>query len=142
MKIQVHNVIKSIPLSQRRITEITEWLCKKLKLPVDIIDIIFTDDEKLRNLHENFLNDADYTDVMTFNLGSKEAIEGEIYISKDRAIENSSTYNNPPENEICRLIIHAFLHLAGYEDNNKPNRRLMKKKEEELLSIVLTKFIY
>jgi rRNA maturation RNase YbeY len=117
------------------------WLCNKLELHVDTIDIIFTDDEKLRYLHENFLDDADYTDVMTFNLGSKEAIEGEIYISKDRAIENSSTYNIPPENEICRLIVHAFLHLAGYEDNNKTNRRLMKKKEEELLSIVLKKSI-
>jgi rRNA maturation RNase YbeY len=78
---------------------------------------------------------------MTFNLGTKETIEGEIYISKDRAMDNASRYDVPPEHEICRLIVHGCLHLAGYEDNTEGNRKEMKKKEEDLLSMVLNLFL-
>ena len=105
------------------------------------MDIIFTDDENLRNLHEKYLNDQDYTDVMTFNLGTDNAIEGEIYISSERARDNSLKFDITIEVEICRLIIHACLHLAGYEDNNAANRSLMKKREEIFLSRISNKFL-
>jgi rRNA maturation RNase YbeY len=141
MKIQVHNEINKTILSQHKLTEVTKWLVTTIKLPVDTLDIIFTNDEKLRDLHEDFLKDVDYTDVMTFNLGTKETIEGEIYISNDRALDNASKYHVPPENEICRLIIHGCLHLAGYTDNTENNRKHMKKKEEEFLSMVLKLFL-
>jgi len=137
MKILVHNEIKSLKLSHKDLTKATEWLCTTIKLPVKTIDIIFTDDENLRELHENYLNDANYTDVMTFNLGTSDTIEGEIYISKERARENASKYDVPLENEICRLITHACLHLAGYQDNNDENRKQMKQKEENFLSMLL-----
>lgn len=141
MNIQIHNKINSISLSEKKLTELTRWLCTKLKLPIERLDIIFTDDEKLRDLHEDFLNDVDYTDVMTFNLGTKVAIEGEIYISNERALDNASHYKVSPENEICRLIVHGCLHLAGYEDNNEHKREQMKKKEEIFLSMVLKLFL-
>jgi rRNA maturation RNase YbeY len=141
MKIQVHNKDKTIRISNKNLIELTNWLCKELKLNVQTLDIIFTDDQNLREMHEEFLSDNHYTDVMTFNLGPKDSIEGEIYISKERALENASHYNVSPVNEICRLITHACLHLAGYEDNNQTNLQKMKKKEDEFLSIVLTKFL-
>ena len=64
MKIQVHNKIKLLPLSQSKIVNIAQWLCKSIEIPVITLDIIFTDDESLRELHEQYLNDSEYTDVM------------------------------------------------------------------------------
>ena len=141
MKIQVHNEIDNINLSREKLIELTGWLCDEIKLPIETLDIIFTDDEKLREMHENYLDDKDYTDVMTFNLGTEDVIEGEIFISSVRAQENALRYNVSLEVEICRLIIHACLHLAGYEDNNESNRQRMKKKEENFLSIVSKNFL-
>jgi rRNA maturation RNase YbeY len=141
MKIQVHNEIDNINLSREKLIELTGWLCDEIKLPIETLEIIFTDDEKLREMHEKFLDDKDYTDVMTFNLGTEDVIEGEIFISSDRAQENALRYDVSIEVEICRLIIHACLHLAGYEDNNESNRQRMKKKEENFLSIVSKKFL-
>ncbi len=141
MKIQVHNEIDNINLSREKLIELTGWLCDEIKLPIETLEIIFTDDEKLREMHEKFLDDKDYTDVMTFNLGTEDVIEGEIFISSDRAQENALRYDVSLEVEICRLIIHACLHLAGYEDNNESNRQRMKKKEEDFLSIVSKKFL-
>jgi len=141
MKIQVHNKENDIRISNKTLIELTNWLCREMKLKVQTLDIIFTDDQNLRDMHEEFLSDTHYTDVMTFNLGSKDSIEGEIYISKERALENAIKYNVSPVNEICRLITHGCLHLAGYEDNNQTNLKKMKIKEDEFLSIVLTKFL-
>ena len=141
MKIQVHNKISSTDLTTKKITDLTKWFSNEIKLPIVTLDIIFTDDENLRNLHEKYLNDQDYTDVMTFNLGTDNAIEGEIYISSERARDNSLKFDITIEVEICRLIIHACLHLAGYEDNNAANRSLMKKREEIFLSRISNKFL-
>jgi rRNA maturation RNase YbeY len=138
----VHNKINSKNLTEKKLTALTRWLCTEIKLPIASMDIIFTDDEILRDLHEKFLDDKEYTDVMTFNLGTESAIEGEIYISIDRALENALKYHATIEDEICRLIIHGCLHLAGYEDNNKLNQRFMKEKEENFLTICSKKFLY
>ena len=83
-------------------------------------------------MHEDYLNDPDYTDVMTFNLGD-DAIEGEIYISADRIKENANIFEASIENEIFRNIIHGLLHLKGYTDKEVHEKSKMKQKEEELL---------
>ena len=141
MKIQVHNKIRTNNLTMMKISNLTKWFCNEIMLPVATLDIIFTDDENLRDLHETYLDDKNYTDVMTFNLGTDSVIEGEIYISNERARENSLKFDVALEVEICRLIIHACLHLAGYKDNNKANRSLMKEKEEKYLSLVSNNFL-
>ena len=140
MRIQVHNNIKNRILTKKRIIELTSWLCAEIKLPIVTLDIIFTDDEYLRTLHEKFLENKEYTDVMTFNLGTQKIIEGEIYISINRARDNAVRYAVRLETEICRLIIHACLHLAGYNDNNDLDKKHMKNKEDKFLSILSNKF--
>ena len=141
MKIQVHNKINIRVLTKKKIIELTKWLCEEIKLPIKTLDIIFTDDEYLRILHEKFLNDKNYTDVMTFNLGTEGKINGEIYISCERARHNALSYHVSPTEEICRLIIHACLHLAGYQDKNEEDKIQMKDKEDYLLSILSNKFL-
>jgi rRNA maturation RNase YbeY len=141
MKIQVHNKIKNLNLTQKKLRELTEWLCTKINLPIESLDIIFINDDSLRDMHEKYLEEKGYTDVMTFNVGSDKAIEGEIYISGERAEDNAQRYDASFESEICRLIIHGCLHLAGYEDNIKSKRQRMKKKEEDFLSIISKKFL-
>jgi len=140
MKIQVHNKI-NINITKNKITDLTKWLCAEIKLPIETLDIIFTSDENLRELHEKFLDDKDFTDVMTFNIGTETAIEGEIYISGERAQDNAMKFDVTMEQEICRLIIHGCLHLAGYKDNNKVDQRRMKEKENFFLSILSNKFL-
>jgi rRNA maturation RNase YbeY len=83
-------------------------------------------------MHGEYLNDPSKTDVMTFNLGDDE-IEGEIYISYDRAVEQAKENQVDIFNEITRLVIHGLLHLAGYDDNAEADRAVMKKLENELV---------
>ncbi len=133
MEIQVHNNAATINKHIITFKKLAVWVCEQLNLPIQNLNIIFTDDQSLYKMHKEFLNDDTYTDVITFNLGTSAAIEGEIYISLDRAEDNASNYNVPLNHEIFRLIIHACLHLYGYEDKIENDRILMKKKEESIL---------
>jgi probable rRNA maturation factor len=138
MEIQInyHEVNAFIQLKST-FEEILDWTINKLSLPVTTLDIILTSDSYLKQLHKDFFDLDSKTDVITFDLNeSPNEIEGEIYISVERAIEQSKTYKVSPEIEICRLLIHGCLHLAGYDDLNESDLSVMKKEENELVEKV------
>jgi len=104
------------------------------RLPIREIQVIFVDNPYLKNLHEQFLNDSTETDIMTFNLGTPEEIETEIYISVDQAKFNAERFRVTLEDEIARLLIHGLLHLKGCNDGTPEEKHQMHQMEDELLA--------
>ena len=101
------------------------------------INIIFCSDHYLHNLNKMYLNHDTYTDIITFDQSEENpALEGEIYVSIDRARSNSVKYKIELENELCRLLIHGFLHLMGYSDKTEEEKMEMQKKEDAYLSLL------
>ena len=142
MEIRIHKRPNDCYLTENQIRHICTWLSRYLNLPVQSLGIVFTSDDELQSMHHKYLNDPTYTDVMVFNLGDENNIESEIYISFDRARENALKYKVSIQNEITRLIIHACLHLAGFQDNTTHLKKQMKQEEDNLLEIVSQKFLY
>lgn len=142
MEIQInyHKISEFIHL-KNTFAEVLIWTIKQIKLDVKSIDIIFTTDSFIRQLHKRYFDLDTKTDVITFNLDKNE-IEGEIYISIDRAKVQSKEYNVNTELELCRLIIHGCLHLAGFSDENKDQQRIMKIEEDKLVEEVNNIFIH
>jgi rRNA maturation RNase YbeY len=134
MKIQIHSEQSELKKSPATFKKLSGWICTRLKLNISTLDIIFTSSEKFRQLHAAYLHDDAPGDVLTFNLGEAKKIEAEIYINLDQAKEQARVYRVSWPNEISRLIIHGCLHLAGYSDLQAAERRIMKKKEENLLA--------
>src|SRR5690606_17448516 len=82
---------------------------------ITTLNYIFCSDEYLHHINREYLNHDTFTDIITFdNSDDKSTIEGDIFISVDRARENSQSQNNNFENEIKRLLCHGLLHLLGY----------------------------
>tara|TARA_B110000438_G_scaffold300136_1_gene351827 strand:- start:797 stop:1267 length:471 start_codon:yes stop_codon:yes gene_type:complete len=96
---------------------------------------IFCSDDYLSNLKKEFFNKNQYTDVITFRMNEdlSELLEGEVYISLDRALENSDIYKQPYEKEVIRLVIHGCLHLIGFDDQSSKEKEHMTKMEEYFL---------
>jgi probable rRNA maturation factor len=44
-------------------------------------------------------------------------------------------YNQSPENEVVRVILHALLHALGYDDKTEENRKEMREQEDCFLAI-------
>ncbi|MCC5931947.1 MAG: rRNA maturation RNase YbeY [Cyclobacteriaceae bacterium] len=101
------------------------------------INIIFCSDEYLYNINEQYLNHDDYTDIITFNNADNDStIEGDIFISVERVIENASIFSMNFESELHRVIIHGILHLLGYTDKSDESKAIMTKKEDACLEIL------
>ena len=98
------------------------------------LNIIITNDEFLRQLKKDFFDVDVYTDVISFNLENKgEPIDGEIYISLERVIENAIEFGISSNSELKRIIIHGVLHLIGYDDKTKEEKMIMTNLENKFL---------
>jgi rRNA maturation RNase YbeY len=132
MEIQVYTNKQVSSSLKKPITRLVTQLIELLELEIAFISVIFVTDSDLKELHSKYLNEDSETDVMTFNLSESAAIEGEIYISAARAAAQAKEYNVTDTQEICRLVIHGCLHLAGYSDMDKSQQSKMKLKEDIL----------
>ena len=93
-------------------------------------EIIIADDEYLRKLKIKYFNLDILTDVITFDLSdNNKNLEAEIYISWDRINDNSKKYNEKLDDEVKRVVIHGCLHLIGFNDSTKEEKKIMRKKE-------------
>jgi rRNA maturation RNase YbeY len=110
-------------------------LSKSLEFKIKSIEISFISRSIIQNINKTHLNHNYSTDIITFDYSeNKKLLEGEILISVDDALENSKKYNVSFKEEICRLIIHGFLHLLGYNDVKTAEKRKMKLMENQLLN--------
>ena len=102
------------------------------------INVIFGDDKLLNSLKIEFFNYDHLTDVIAFRINdyNKPKIEGEIYISLARAIENAKKYGEPLSKELARLIIHGGLHLLDHRDKTDDEKNKMTALEDKYLQQV------
>ena len=102
------------------------------------INLIFGDDKLLTNLKIEFFNYDHLTDVISFRINNynKAEVEGEIYISLARAIENAKKYDEPLSKELARLIIHGGLHLLDHRDETRGEKNRMTVLEDKYLQQV------
>ncbi len=99
------------------------------------LQVIFCSDEYLLGLNQQYLDHSTLTDIITFDLTSQpgSAIEGEIYISVDRVVENAAKFGCSAQDEMHRVIFHGVLHLCGYNDKSHGDKRSMRSKEDYYL---------
>jgi len=98
------------------------------------INIIFCNDDFLYKLNMEYLNHNTYTDIITFD-NCDDKINGELYISLERVLENSKLHKETFENEIIRVCAHGVLHLLGYKDKEDIDISKMREQENKALKI-------
>jgi rRNA maturation RNase YbeY len=99
------------------------------------ITYIFCSDEYLLELNRTHLNHNTYTDIITFDYTEENNLIGEIYISVERIKENAKKYKVSFKEELLRVMIHGLLHLSGYKDKTKQEKKQMREKETEKLGL-------
>ena len=117
---------------------LVEWLlaiAAEENKPVFDLTYIFTSDEYLRQINIEHLQHDYYTDIITFPY-APDAIHGDIFISSDRVADNARTHRVPFLNELCRVMAHGLLHLAGYGDKTPEEIQTMRAKEDHYLRAV------
>lgn len=104
---------------------------------IESITIVFTSDEFLYEMNVKYLKHDYYTDIISFDLSDRinKRINGELYISIDRAKENAQEHKVSVQHELRRLMIHGVLHLCGYHDKQDTDKQKMTEKEDFYLNM-------
>ncbi len=132
MTIHIQDPDQSLKINEQQYLDICNQTIQAIDLEMKSCAFIFVDDNTLKQMHSEYLNDPSKTDVITFDLGD-DGIEGEIYISTDRARVQAKEYGVRPEEEVLRLMVHGLLHLKGYDDVTDGDRLIMKREENKLV---------
>ncbi|MBC7775052.1 MAG: rRNA maturation RNase YbeY [Phycisphaerae bacterium] len=100
------------------------------------VNYIFCSDERLREMNVEFLDHDYYTDVITFPY-AEDAVHGDVFISSERVADNAQSLGVTFEHELCRVLVHGVLHLAGYLDKTEEAERVMREREDFYLQKIV-----
>ena len=97
------------------------------------LSLTLVDDRRIRALNARYRGVRRQTDVLAFPLGGPAPVLGEAVISVERARRQAGTLDHSLAEELDLLACHACLHLAGYDDRDALEARLMHTREMALL---------
>jgi len=112
--------------------KLTDWLLGVAESEgKDFVEVnyIFCSDERLREMNVEFLDHDYYTDVITFPY-AEDAVHGDVFISSERVADNAQSLGVAFEHELCRVLVHGVLHLAGYLDKTEEAEKVMRERED------------
>lgn len=98
------------------------------------INLVFCENEYVRNLNLRYRKLDKVTDVLSFFYGEEDVL-GEIYIASLQARSQAPRWKNTFYSELKRLVVHGALHLAGYDHMNAKDRKRMRLQENLYLGL-------
>lgn len=96
---------------------------------LDEVEVSIVSDEVIAQVHQDFMDIPGATDVITFE-------HGEIVISAQTARVYAAMFSNSFEKELMLYIIHGLLHLAGHEDADQDEQKVMEEIQVQILDQV------
>ena len=121
------------------------FLVEKLENSNLYISITLTNPGNIRKLNKEYRNVDKETDVLSFPMFEKYEIEqakkisheenlGDIIISISRVQEQAIEYGHSFERELAYMVVHGFYHLMGEDHIEDEDKKVMREKEENVLS--------
>jgi probable rRNA maturation factor len=113
-----------------------------IETPVEV-SVVFVDDPQIAELNRTYRGKEGPTDVLSFPqeedphgmaAAHEVLILGDIVLSVERAVAQAKAYDHPLEREIAYLATHSIFHLLGYDHMEAEDKRVMREKEEAVLS--------
>lgn len=117
------------------------------------ISITLTDPAEIEKINKQYRNIDRPTDVLSFPMFEKEELDnfieenakntdvnmqgdilGDVVISIPKVYEQAEEYGHSFERELAYMVVHGFYHLMGYDHMEEEDKKVMRKKEENVLS--------
>ena len=128
---------------------------EEVNIPFEI-SLLFVDNDEIREIKNETRNIDKETDVLSFPMldypkdkafkdvyknyefdetymDGEELVLGDIVLSLEKALEQSKEYNHSFKREASYLVVHSVLHLLGYDHMEEDEKKVMRKREEEIL---------
>lgn len=141
-----------------KITEVCNFALKEEEVLCEYqISLLFVDNNEIREINKETRNIDRETDVLSFPMldfdykkvfkdmyvnyvfdetykDGDELVLGDMVLSLEKAMEQSVEYGHSYEREVSYLVVHSILHLLGYDHIDEDDKKIMRKREEEILN--------
>ena len=94
------------------------------------IQVLVTDDKRIRAINKRHLKHDYATDVVSFDTG-------DIVVSADTARRYAKEHGISFHEELARYLVHGTLHIMGYDDKKKVDHQRMHARQEAILKKIL-----
>ena len=133
MKVEIANLQKHYKIKDNKIKQVVKEVLGK-KSSSAKLSFAFVDNNEIKRLNKKYFDSDDVTDVIAFPLDNhKNALNGEIVVSVETAVDTAVKENVDVEGEIVLYVVHGLLHLLGYSDVNREDAIIMHEKESKIL---------
>jgi len=140
IKVEFENETDKKVEELNKLNDLIKYATKYMNLDNIEFNVIFVNNDRIKEINKEYRNIDRETDVITFRLADYEKVVyndievlGDIYISLDKALSQSIEYNHSYLRELSFLLIHGFLHLLGYDHMNIEDEKEMFSLQEEIL---------
>lgn len=123
--------------SRKKIKNWLYYISTSENFKIGKLTYVFCDNDFLLQINQKYLKHDYYTDVITFDYSNQKEINGDILISVEQVTLNSKKYNESKLDELYRVMAHGLLHLIGYDDKNKKDKKIMNEKESFYLKKII-----
>ncbi len=107
------------------------------------VAIRFVEADHMREMNREWRGIDRATDVISFAAGEGEGagyagfLLGDIVIAPAIVASHAARYRTAFEREMARVLVHGLLHLIGYDHDTVTRRRIMRRRERELVAMLL-----
>lgn len=119
-------------------TAVRETLVHRKFNPNAELSIVIENEEHIQALNKKYRGMDEPTDVLSFSYGgvdpdSGQDILGDIIIAYPLAEQQAEKGAHPVMDELILLVVHATLHLLGYDHNTEKGKEEMWQVQNEIL---------
>jgi probable rRNA maturation factor len=136
MAAAVSNRQRRVRVSTPRLRATAEAALRALGRADLHVDVTVVDDPVIRRLNARYLRRRTTTDVLAFDLEAPgpSRLMGEVIVCADTARRQARRVGVSVTLELDLLVVHGLLHLAGWDDHEPREARLMHEREREILA--------
>jgi probable rRNA maturation factor len=138
-KVEITEEQDSVAVDGDEIRRVVAEVLRRHDIPAAELHVLIVDDRAIHEINAAHLQHDFPTDVITFPLNEAGRLppdyplEGEIVISAEMAATMSSEAGWSPHEELLLYVVHALLHLCGYNDLTESEQQQMRCREREML---------
>jgi len=142
------NFRSGLKIHLKKLSSFTHTVLKNLTFRRTALSLVFVSDSVIKRLNRKYLNHSWVTDVLAFPflniIGEKFALKnhsflGEVVVSPKRAEVYAKRFRVPFQEELARYVCHGILHLQGYSDHSQRAKIRMRRAEDKLLKLFVSK---
>lgn len=151
-EVQIHRTSRKVLVSAARLKLVVRKVLEDEQVASAEIGLAIVGDEEIHRVNREHLDHDVPTDVISFlysaasptthssgkqaRRGTGLAIEGELVISDETAAREAPRHKWPAASELELYVVHGLLHLCGYDDLTPAQRRVMRRREREVIALI------